>query len=48
MAIEDILRQTPYLADIEQSQLNAIARAVLERSYRRGDPVFLEGHPCEG
>jgi CRP-like cAMP-binding protein len=48
MAIEDILRQTPYFADIEQAQLGAIARAIIERSYRRGDPVFLEGHPCEG
>ena len=47
-AIEDILRQTPYFADADQSQLDAIARAVLERSYRRGGPVFLEGDACEG
>ena len=47
-AVQDILRQTPYFADIEQSELDAIARAVVERSYRRGDPVFLEGHSCEG
>jgi CRP/FNR family transcriptional regulator len=48
MAIEDILRQTPYFAGIDQSQVDAIAGAVVERSYRRGDAVFLEGHPCEG
>lgn len=47
-AIEDILRQTPYFAEVDQSQLNAVARAVVERSYRRGDPVFLEGDTCEG
>jgi CRP/FNR family transcriptional regulator len=47
-AIQEILRQTPYFADADQSQLDAVARAVVERSYRRGDPVFLEGHPCEG
>jgi CRP-like cAMP-binding protein len=47
-AVQDILRQTPYFADADQSQLDAIARAVVERSYRRGDPVFLEGDTCEG
>jgi len=47
-AVQDILRQTPYFADADQSQLDAIGRAVLERSYRRGDPVFLEGEACEG
>jgi CRP/FNR family transcriptional regulator len=47
-AVQEILRQTPYFADADQSQLDAVARAVVERSYRRGDPVFLEGHPCEG
>ena len=47
-AIEDILRQTPYFADADPSQLDAIARALLERSYRRGDSVFLEGEACQG
>jgi CRP-like cAMP-binding protein len=47
-AVQDILRRTPYFADIEPAQLEAVASAVVERSYRRGDPVFLEGHPCEG
>jgi CRP-like cAMP-binding protein len=47
-AVQDILRQTPYFADAEQSQLDAVARALIERSYRRGDPVFLEGQACEG
>jgi len=46
--IEDILRQTPYFADVSQSQLSAVARSAVERSYRRGDPVFLEGDSCEG
>ena len=47
-AIEDILRGNPYFADLDESQLSAIERAVVERSYRRGDPVFLEGDTCEG
>jgi CRP/FNR family transcriptional regulator len=47
-AVRDILRQTPYFGDIEPSQLEAVAAAVVEHSYRRGDPVFLEGYPCEG
>jgi CRP-like cAMP-binding protein len=47
-AIEDILRQTPYFADADELQLDAIARVVVERSFRRGDPVFLEGDSCEG
>ena len=46
--IEETLRKTAYFADLDQSQLSAIARAVVERSYRRGDPVFLEGDSCEG
>jgi len=47
-AVQDILRQAPYFADIEPSQLEAVAAAVVEHSYRRGEPVFLEGYPCEG
>jgi CRP/FNR family transcriptional regulator len=46
--VQDILRQTPYFAGIEPSQLETVAAAVVEHSYRRGDPVFLEGYPCEG
>ena len=47
-AVQDILRQTPYFSDADELQLDAIARAVVERSYRRGDPVFLEGEACDG
>ena len=47
-AVRDILRQTPYFSDADELQLDAIARAVVERSYRRGDPVFLEGEACDG
>jgi CRP/FNR family transcriptional regulator len=47
-AVEDVLRNTPYFADLEQAQLSAIARAVVHRSYRRGDFVFHEGDTCEG
>jgi CRP-like cAMP-binding protein len=45
---EDILAKTAYFADLERSQLSAIARAVVERSYQRGDFVFHEGDACEG
>jgi len=47
-AVEDILADTPYFADLKQPQLAAIARAVVERSYERGDIVFHEGDTCEG
>ena len=47
-ATEDILRQTSYFAGVGQAQLSAVARAVIERSYRRGDCVFLEGDTCQG
>jgi len=47
-AIEDILRQTSYFGSVSESQLSAVARAVMEHSYRRGDSVFLEGDTCEG
>ena len=47
-ATEDILRRTPYFAGVGQAQLDAVARAVVERSYGRGDYVFLEGESCQG
>jgi CRP/FNR family transcriptional regulator len=47
-AVEDVLRKTSYFADLEQTQLSAIARAAVRRSYRRGDFVFHEGDTCEG
>ena len=47
-ATEDILRRTPYFAGVGQAQLDAVAGAVVERSYGRGDYVFLEGESCQG
>ena len=47
-AVEDVLRETPYFADLERSQLGAIARVIVERSYRRGELVFHEGDTCDG
>ena len=47
-AVEDILARTPYFADLKQPQLAAIAGAVVERSYERGDAIFHEGDTCEG
>lgn len=46
--VEDILTKTPYFADLEQAQLSAIARALVERSYQRGDFIFHEEDACEG
>lgn len=47
-AVEDTLAKTPYFGDLKRPQLTAIARAVVERRYRRGDFVFHEGDACEG
>jgi CRP/FNR family cyclic AMP-dependent transcriptional regulator len=47
-AVEDILARTPYFADLEQPQLAAIARSVVERDYERGEAVFQEGDVCKG
>jgi len=47
-AVEDILGTTPYFGDLKQPQLAAIAGAVVEHSYQRGDFVFHEGDACEG
>lgn len=46
--VEDILAKTAYFADLKQSQLAAIAAAVVEHSYERGALVFHEGDDCEG
>lgn len=47
-AVQDILRKTPYFADLSESCLNAITQITVQRSYRRGDFVFHEGDACEG
>jgi CRP-like cAMP-binding protein len=47
-AVQDILRKTPYFAELSESCLSAIAGIVVQRSYRRGDFVFHEGDDCEG
>lgn len=47
-AVQDILRGTPYFADLSQSSLSAIAQTVVQRGYRRGDFVFHEGDDCDG
>jgi CRP-like cAMP-binding protein len=47
-AVEDILARTPYFADLKQPQLAAIAGAVVERRYERGEVVFQEGDVCKG
>lgn len=44
----ELLRQIPYFAGLDDDALADIARSLLERRYRRGDIVFLEGERCQG
>lgn len=43
-----LLRRVPYFADLPDAILTALSAVVIERSYRRGEVIFLEGEPCAG
>ncbi|MBI2865526.1 MAG: Crp/Fnr family transcriptional regulator [Chloroflexi bacterium] len=44
----DVLRSIPYFAELSGQDLDRVRAFSVERSYERGDVVFLEGGPCEG
>jgi CRP/FNR family transcriptional regulator, cyclic AMP receptor protein len=43
-----LLRAVPYFMDLDDAGLTAIAGKVVERHYRAGELIFLEGDPCAG
>lgn len=44
----DLLRKVPYFSGLPESLLRALGEAAVERSYGRGELIFLEGEPCSG
>lgn len=42
------LRRVPYFAGLSDIVLRALATACVERRYKRGQVIFLEGEPCAG
>lgn len=43
-----LLRRVPYFHSLSPAVLAALAEAVSERRYERGQIIFLEGEPCAG
>ena len=44
----DLLRRVPYFAGLPNDLLTALSSAAVERTYARGEIIFLEGEPCSG
>ena len=42
------LQRVPYFAGLPDAILTALSAVAIERSYRRGEVIFLEGEPCAG
>lgn len=47
-ALADFLRSVPYFSALSPEEIERIARETLERSFARGEVLFLEGEPCQG
>ncbi|MDP2735443.1 MAG: Crp/Fnr family transcriptional regulator, partial [bacterium] len=44
----DFLRSLPYFSSLPPADAERIERAAVERSFERGEVLFLEGEPCVG
>ena len=44
----DFLRLVPYFTNLSEEEITPIDKALVERSFARGQLVFLEGEPCQG
>ena len=44
----DFLRSVSYFAALSAEELNRIENQVLERTFAKGEILFLEGEPCDG
>ena len=44
----DLLRSLPYFAALGIEEINRIDNDLTERSFARGEVLFLEGEPCQG
>jgi CRP-like cAMP-binding protein len=47
-ASQEVLRQVPYFADLDEVGLARIEERLMERRFDRGKVVFMEGGPCQG
>ncbi|MEW6034531.1 MAG: Crp/Fnr family transcriptional regulator [Chloroflexota bacterium] len=44
----DFLRSLPYFATLGETELERVERDTVERSFERGEVLFVEGEPCRG
>ncbi len=44
----DFLRSVPYFANLSEGEMAQIDKELLERTFAKGQMLFLEGEPCEG
>ncbi|MBI2958610.1 MAG: Crp/Fnr family transcriptional regulator [Chloroflexi bacterium] len=44
----DFLRPLPYFSALSDADMQRVERVALERSFERGEILFLEGEPCAG
>ena len=44
----DFLRAVPYFTGLSEEEIGQIDKVVVERSFARGQLLFLDGEPCQG
>src|SRR3989338_170830 len=44
----DFLRSVPYFTDLSEEEITRIDKALVERSFTKGQILFLDGEPCQG
>lgn len=47
-SLSDFLSSVPYFSALSPVEIGRISRKALERSFARGEVLFLEGEPCQG
>ena len=47
-SLTDFLGSIPYFSALSPEEIRKIAKETLERSFARGEVLFLEGEPCQG
>ncbi|MDO8716836.1 MAG: Crp/Fnr family transcriptional regulator [Dehalococcoidales bacterium] len=44
----DFLRMVPYLTGLSEEEIKQVDKALVERSFAKGQILFLDGEPCQG
>ncbi len=47
-SLADFLRSVPYFSTLGPEEIKRITKETFERSFARGETLFLEGEPCSG